>query len=70
MRRLGLVREEEAEKEEEAAAEAVAPAEEDERIREARRRILEAIEKLSTPRVRRMIELGMDVEKIEEELLK
>ncbi len=70
VRRLGLVREEEAEKEEEAAAEAVAPAEEDERIREARRRILEAIEKLSTPRVRRMIELGMDVEKIEEELLK
>ncbi len=73
VRLLGLVKEEkEEEKKEEPPAEerAARRREEEERLRKARKRILEAIAKLGTPKIRRMIELGMDVEKIEKELLK
>ena len=73
VRLLGLVKEEKKEeKKEELPAEKRAERrrEEEERLREARRRILEAIAKLGSPKIRRMIELGMDVEKIEKELLK
>ena len=72
VRLLGLVKEEKEEKKEEPPAEerAARRREEEEHLREARKRILEAIAKLGTPKIRRMIELGMDVEKIEKELLK
>ena len=73
VRLLGLVKEEKKEeKKEELPAEKRAERrrEEEERLREARKRILEAIAKLGSPKIRRMIELGMDVEKIEKELLK
>ncbi len=72
VRLLGLVKEEKEEKKEEPPAEerAARRREEEEHLREARKRILEVIAKLGTPKIRRMIELDMDVEKIEKELLK
>ncbi len=72
VRLLGLVKDEKEEKKEEPPAEerAARRREEEEHLREARKRILEVIAKLGTPKIRRMIELDMDVEKIEKELLK
>jgi hypothetical protein len=73
VRLLGLVKEEKkrVEKEEKLTTEqrTAKRKEEEERLREARKRILEVIAKLGSPKIRRMIELGGDVEKIEKELV-
>ena len=73
VRLLGLVKEEEKKEEKEELPEEerrVRRREEEERLREARKRILEAIAKLGSPKIRRMIELGGDIDKIEKELVK
>lgn len=74
LKTLGLIKEEEKKEEDKKEKEKVEkkeiPPEEKERIEKAKKKIMDAVIKLSSPKVRMMIEAGEEAAKIEEQIFK